>query len=169
MSEVIEILGLDPRCLVTEKLAPPHPLPFVSRRALKRVKERLAIPRFCNCCGGPVRLVNNMEIYGREYGDWPYAYRCEHCGAYVGLHPKTDLPLGTLADRETREARKQKRLFIPLIRDRFNGNRDAAYQWLANGMGIEKRYCHWGIFTAEQCETAARFIAQELRKMPCQN
>lgn len=158
----IQILGVDPRCLVTEKLKAPHPLPFVSRRALKRVKERLAIPKLCNCCGGPVRLVNNMEIYnGTEYGEWPFAYRCEHCEAYVGVHPKTDLPLGTLADQPTRAARKQKQLFIPLIRARFGGDRNAAYQWLADGIGIPKRMCHWGIFSIDQCDQAAAFIKKE--------
>lgn len=155
----IQILGIDPRCLVTAKLPAPTPLPFVSRRALKRVKDRLDPPTKCDCCGGKVELVNNSEIYnGRSYGDWPYAYRCADCGAYVGLHPQTDLPLGTLADYATRAARKQKKLFIPLIQSRFGGDREAAYQWLADGMGIEKRLCHWGIFTVEQCNQAACFI-----------
>lgn len=166
----IEVMGIDPRCLSTKKLKAPHPLPFVSRRALKRVRDRLAIPKFCNCCGGPVRLISNMEIYnGTEYGDWPYAYRCENCEAYVGLHPKTDLPLGTLADHATREARKQKKLFISIIKSHFKGRSDAAYQWLSDSMGIEKRMCHWGIFTIEQCNQAAtiieRFISETRRSM----
>ena len=166
----IEVLGIDPRCLSTKKLKAPPPLPFVSRRALKRVRERLAIPTVCNCCGGSVRLVNNMEIYnGTEYGDWPYAYRCEHCGAYVGLHPQTDLPLGTMADHATRSARKQKKLFIHLTKSHFKGSRDAAYQWLADSMGIEKRMCHWGVFTIEQCNQAAtiieRFISETGREV----
>ncbi len=39
--------------------------------------------------------------------DWPWVYICEGCGSYVGMHPFTDIPLGTLADAATREARKE--------------------------------------------------------------
>lgn len=159
----IEIHGIDPRCLVTEKLKPPHPLPFVSRRALKRVRDRLDPPAKCDCCGGKVELVNNCEIYnGRSYGDWPYAYRCVGCHAYVGLHPQTDLPLGTMADEDTRQARKDTKGPFTELLQKFDGNRDAAYAWLAQAMGIEKKHCHFGLFTAEQCDLAWELIEQRL-------
>ncbi|HWK69993.1 MAG TPA: zinc-finger-containing protein [Burkholderiaceae bacterium] len=159
----IEVLGIDPRCLVTQKLPAPAPLPYVSRRALGRVRDRLDPPAKCDCCGGTVKLVNNSEIYnGRSYGDWPYAYLCTECGAYVGLHPKTDLPLGTMADEETRQARKDtKEPFTDLL-EHFNGDRNAAYEWLAGAMGIEKKYCHFGLFTTEQCDLAWEVIEQKL-------
>ncbi|MFG8677889.1 zinc-finger-containing protein [Pseudomonas aeruginosa] len=87
---------IDPRANSPEKLVPPAPLPHVSRGALKRIKHPQPIPTGCPHCGGLVRLVSNRVIYGREYGDWPYAYACTGtgCGAYVGLHPDTDVPLG---------------------------------------------------------------------------
>lgn len=153
----MKVLDVDPRHLSTTKLEPPHPLPYISRGALKRVKDRLDPPTRCHLCSNPVRLALNREIYGQDYGAWPFVYLCRGCGAYVGLHPETDLPLGTLADRPTREARKYaKNLFMPIVNKRFKRNRDAAYGWLAREMGIDKRLCHFALFTEDQAHRAAR-------------
>lgn len=157
---VVEILGVDPRCLSTEKLIAPDPLPYISRRSLRRVKDRISVQSICNCCGGTARLVSNDEIYGREYGDWPYAYLCSDCGAYVGLHPNTDLPLGTLADRPTREARKaSKALFFDVLMKRYGKDRNRAYAHLAAEMGIDQRRCHFGLFGVAECQAAATALA----------
>ncbi|MFY3305270.1 zinc-finger-containing protein, partial [Achromobacter xylosoxidans] len=83
----IQVLGVDPRSRSKTQLTAPAPLPYVSRRALARVRDRIEPPKACHCCGGQVRLISNAEIYGREYGPWPFAYLCSQCGAYVGLHP----------------------------------------------------------------------------------
>ena len=157
------VRGVDPRAQATDKLPAPGPLPYVSRRALARVKDRLPAPTRCNCCDGMVELVSNAEIYhGREYGDWPYAYLCRGCGAYVGLHPNTDVPLGTLADKPTREARKSaKAVFMSLVGHLFKGDRTAGYAWLAAGMRIDPRRCHFGMFTVEQCAQAITFMNRE--------
>lgn len=148
----------------SEKIDPPAPLPYVSRRALSRVKDAMPKPEACQYCGGRVELVNHAEIYGgREYGDWPYAYLCRGCGAYVGLHPHTDIPLGTLADKETREARKAvKPGFMRLVSSRFGGDRSAAYLWLACRMEIDARECHFGMFDVQRCREAMKIINQAL-------
>lgn len=143
-----------------DKLPARDPLPYISRRALARVKDKVDAPTACPYCAGKVDLVSNSEIYrGTEYGDWPYAYLCRGCGAYVGLHPSTDIPLGTLADKETREARKTaKEPFFHLARKRFGGDRSAAYQWLAGRMDIPASQCHFGMFSADQCAKALSII-----------
>src|SRR5690606_15428334 len=122
-----DVLGIDPRAHSAEKLGAPHPLPLISRRCLARVQDRIEPPTECPHCSGTVALVNNAEISGRSYGDWPYAYWCEDCDAYVGLHPKTDLPLGTLATPAMREARKQaKSVFMVMVDQRFKGDGNKA-------------------------------------------
>lgn len=156
----------DIRCLLTEKITPPHPLPYVSRRALKRVKDSLPIPEDCNNCGLPVELVSNAEIYGREYGDWPYAYRCISCDSYVGLHPDTDLPLGTLADKQTREARKSYKGSFFTLCDFRGWSRNQGYAWLAKQMGIEKSQCHWGMFSVAQAEMAGSICQKAIQERP---
>ena len=147
---------IDARAMSTERLAAPSPLPYVSRKALRRIKHPAPAPTVCPFCGCAVELVNNREIYGREYGDWPYAYRCANwntdCGAYVGLHPNTDVPLGTLADKRLRTARNaNKKLFLEISE---GIDRNDAYAWLADQMGMSIAECHFGLFDVDQCQRA---------------
>ena len=74
--------------------------------ALARVRDRVTPPAECPKCRSTVDLVNHAEIYGKEYG-WPLLYLCCGCGARVGTHPGTDIPLGTLADERTIKARRE--------------------------------------------------------------
>lgn len=161
-----DVLGIDKRAFLSEKITH-QVLPFISRRALKRVKDRLEPPVKCDCCDGDsVDLVSNSEIYnGREYGEWPYVYLCLNCGAYVGLHKFTDLPLGTMADKKTREARKKKQAFSRAIYIRFNGDTSEAYKWLAKKMGISTKICHFGFFSIEQCDEVVRHAENLMHQM----
>lgn len=153
-------MAIDTRAFSQEHLVAPEPLPFISRRALKRIADPAPIPTSCKC-GGCVELVENSEIYnGRTYGDWPYAYLCRDCDSYVGTHPSTDIPLGTLADKKTRDARNVcKKVFEPIWR---NGemSRSKAYAWLAERMGIEVSACHFGLFDVDQCYQAAKICRE---------
>ncbi|WP_338881521.1 zinc-finger-containing protein [Achromobacter veterisilvae] len=160
----ITVLGVDPRSRSKQKLQAPAPLPHVSRRALARVRDRIAPPTACHCCRGPVKLTNNRDIYaGQSFGEWPYVYRCTQCQAYVGLHPDTDLPLGIMASKETIKARKDaKFLFQRLTKERFANNRTAAYAWLAKALGIAPSICHFGMFGHDQADRAADVCRAQL-------
>lgn len=148
-------MAVDPRANSPEKIVPPAPLPMVSRRALGRVKDWMAPPTACPYCGGSVRLVNNSEIYrGKSYGEWPYAYHCKPCDAMVGLHPFTDLPLGTMADKELREARKEAKSLWQSIQRENSWSRNQAYDWLAKQMKIPKQECHFGHFDLDRANEA---------------
>lgn len=147
--------SVDPRAYSEHKLVPPAPLPHVSRHALRRVKDWMPPPTCCPYCDGPVRLVVNSEIYrGRAYGDWPYAYLCRPCDAFVGLHPETDLPLGTLANRELREARKVAKRLWSMVASAERMDRTQAYAWLAKRMRIPPAECHFGHFNLQRAALA---------------
>lgn len=139
----------------------------ICRRAVKRVKNPLPVPTECRYCQGTVRLANNSEVYGRSYGSWPYLYLCENtqCRAYVGLHPRTDIPLGSLADARLREARKnEKRHFDRLWRpgpQAMFSNRSEAYSWLADKLEIPLAACHWAWFDLARCRKAGQICQQE--------
>ena len=79
-----------------------------SHKAIARVKNPLPVPDSCPYCGDQVEIKENKVIFGRNTGEWPWIYQCadDNCDAYVGMHPFTHIPLGTLADQETRERRK---------------------------------------------------------------
>lgn len=125
-----------------------------SKKAIARVRNPLPVPICCPNCGEPVDIVNHDVIYGRSYGDWPWAYRCSDakCDSHVGMHPYTNIPLGTIANATTRNARKiAKNAFNPRWQ---NGNisRKAAYAWLAAQLGISNvEECHIGWFDTATC------------------
>lgn len=130
-------------------------------RAVNRVKNPLPAPDSCRYCGASVRVVSNAVIYGRAYGNWPWAFRCAGCGAYVGMHPYTAIPLGTLANRALRRARNEsKRPFEALWRQGAM-DRDEAYLALATHLGIEVQECHFGWFEHDQCERALEWATDE--------
>lgn len=158
-------MSTDPRIEGEARIAPPAPLPYVSRRALKRVSDRMAPPTECRYCRGPVELVSNDQIYnGRQYGDWPYAYLCRPCDAFVGLHPNTDLPLGTIANRELREARKESKAAWQRLSKSRGWKRGEAYRWLAGQMEIPASECHFGHFELDRATTALTVCRREASK-----
>lgn len=161
----------DQRYRMVNPLTPPFPLPHVSRASLRRIQNPLPVPTVCPYCEGEVALDSNDVIYrGKRYGDWPYVYHCAgDCDAYVGLHPNTDIPLGSLADRETREARKEsKALFFEWLRIAgLERQRNKAYPLLADAMGIPIADCHFAMFDVAKCVEAqallGHFIAERLQ------
>ncbi|VWD55868.1 zinc-finger-containing protein [Burkholderia contaminans] len=114
-----------------------------------RVKNPLPAPTTCPYDGGPVEIVNNSAIYGREYGEWPWAFLCRSYRAYVG----PAIPLGTLADEPTRDARKRAKAAFNPIWQSGAMTRTDAYIWLARQLGIENHEeCHIGWFDVATCD-----------------
>lgn len=127
--------------------------------ALKRVPDHLPIPKTCCYCQSRVVIKHHTEVYGKVYNEWPWLYGCTKCDAQVGMHPFTNLPLGTLADRPTRQARI-------LFKNRFNTlwkggamDRTKAYRKLAKTMNIPFKDCHIGYFSIADCERAQQALA----------
>lgn len=132
-----------------------------SRSATARVRNPLPVPESCPNCGSPVFIDSNSCIYGREHGEWPWALMCTGCDSYVGLHPFTGIPLGTLATPQIRAARKAaKAAFNPLWEgDRAQMTRTAAYGWLAAELGIANvEECHIAWFGVAQCRAVEAAI-----------
>ena len=126
-----------------------------SKVALARVKHPLSAPTECRYCAGKVSLVNNAVFYGgTEYG-WPLAYCCASCGARVGCHPETDVPLGTLADGPTMKARRAAHdAFDPLWRGKTPWHRKEAYRALARVMGLQT--AHISHFDEHECDRVVK-------------
>ena len=137
-----------------------------SRRATARVRDPLPVPTFCHLCGGPVECLENKVVYGRNFGEWPWIYPCSSCHARVGLHPFTAIPLGTLADEPTREARIAAKLTFKAWRETRGLSRSDAYAALAEEMGIPARECHFGWFREARCNEAIRAVAKLFGRDP---
>lgn len=115
----------------------------------------------CQYCGKEAQYVDSEIIYGRSYG---MIYLCSDCDAYVGVHKGTDTPLGILANKELREAKKEAHYYFDqiaktnLINKIYKeyipkiSNRNKAYLWLSKQMNIERDLCHIGMFGVEECK-----------------
>ncbi|MBK4735985.1 zinc-finger-containing protein [Noviherbaspirillum pedocola] len=130
------------------------------QRAIARVLNPLPAPKRCPDCGAKVEIVNHTAIYGKAYSEWPWAYRCTatwKCDSRVGMHPQTNIPLGALANRETRAARMQaKDAFNPLWQSK-RMTRSEAYAWLAKQLSIAKvESCHIGWFDVKTCQRVVK-------------
>lgn len=145
-----------------------------SRKAIARVKNPLPVPTECNCCRDfetgeqskdCIEIVENCEIYGKNYGEWPWVYMCIICKAYVGLHPFTDIPLGTLADGPTRQARKKAKEPFELLHLNGKLSRSEAYRLLAEKMGITVSECHFSWFDVEQCKKAQSMVREIFKEI----
>lgn len=114
----------------------------------------------CSICGGPVSFVTNSVVYGADVGDDPHIYLCddEKCCAYVGVHPGTDQPLGTMADEATRRARQVAHAAFDQVWKSGKMRRRDAYEWLTRKMEMTMDECHIGKFTVEQCQKVVNII-----------
>ncbi len=153
---------IDPRAYSSEKIIPPSPLPYVSRNALKRLEGVAPMSDTCRYCSSPVVLTSNATLYRRSYGKWPYIYLCTCCKAYVGLHPGTDLPLGTLANAHLREKRQKSKLVFNELMWLTQASRTKMYLFLAWEMNLHPSQCHFASFEATDCDRAERICAHYL-------
>lgn len=125
-----------------------------SKTATARVLNPLPAPETCPYCSGPAKILTHKEIYGKDFNDWPWMYGCKRCDAYVGMHPFTNIPLGTIANAELRKARNVCKKSFERIWQEGRKTRSEAYAWLAEQMKMTREACHFGWFNAEQCYEA---------------
>ena len=131
----------------------------------------------CNLCWWEVILLNPWQAYWSRYkhhtddGEWipiSYIYRCKECSWQVWCHWSTEKPLGTLADKETRNARHlTHKLLDPLWENSGKGNykswsrwkrRRELYKMIWKEMWIEKDCMHIWMFDINKCREAYRII-----------
>jgi hypothetical protein len=86
---------------------------------------------------------------------WPWIWRCNDCKAFVGCHNQTRIPMGRIADANTRRLRAHAHIaFDPIWHEFKLLSRVKAYNWLARQMSIESSECHFAWMTAEQLQKA---------------
>lgn len=114
-------------------------------------EELILAGQTCPYCKRPSVLTGANVIYGKEYYD-KYIYLCRPCDAYVGCHPGTCTPLGSLSNKELRQWRQVAHsYFDPMWKNR-PGKRGAAYAWMTKVMDLRPGTAHIGMFTVEQCK-----------------
>ena len=121
----------------------------------------------CPYCGIRSQLVNGTVIYPHRYDlrDKNFYY-CKDCNAYCGCHGGTTKPLGTLANKELRTARRKAHeyfdaLWINIRKTHIWYNRSQAYADLAEYMELPSRLVHIGQFDLDQCKKVLGFKLKE--------
>lgn len=115
----------------------------------------------CPYCGGPAHCVTGAVLYGNRFDllDKKF-WRCKPCGAHVGCHPGTAIPLGRLANKQLRKAKMAAHAaFDPLWKSR-EMTRSQAYAWLADALGISPANCHIGMFDVDGCNAVIAAVAE---------
>jgi hypothetical protein len=130
----------------------------------KHIGARGGQAPICPYCSGESILSDNRIIYGRKYGHG-LAYVCEHypdCDSYCGTH-KDGTPLGTLANKELRDARKGAHIAFDRLWKEGHYKRRTAYMFLAVRMGLTFDETHIAMMTVNQCRQV-RLISAQLYK-----
>ena len=102
----------------------------------------------------PVCFCGRTGVLRESRYGWFWSCPDRQCDGLVGCHPGTKVPLGTMAGKATRQARKAAHdafdaLWQPMGRQR-KIYRSAAYAWLAEAMGVPD--IHIGTMTRAQAE-----------------
>ncbi len=122
----------------------------------------------CPYCLAGAELVEGTEIYGHDYPDRKF-WLCRKCRSYVGCHPGTDVPLGSLANEELRRWRRQAHLSLdPLWKgkpDEKNLRREV-YEKVAELLGLKVADAHIAKFDVEKCKKVVSLVelAKEVGK-----
>jgi ssDNA-binding Zn-finger/Zn-ribbon topoisomerase 1 len=96
-------------------------------------------------CGADARLRRS------KYGPFWSCSLWPECDGTVGCHPGTTTPLGTLADKATRQARiKAHDAFDALWQPLGKSYRATAYRMLAEELEVDE--AHMGEMSREDCE-----------------
>jgi hypothetical protein len=123
----------------------------------------------CPHCGNHAELVTGAVLYPHR-ADLAHLkfWRCAPCNAYVGCHRKGavsdgvrsdgTLPLGKLANPQERTWRSRAHAAFDPLWKSARISRSDAYELLATGMGLDKKDCHIGSFTVEQCMKVIRCV-----------
>lgn len=128
------------------------------------IQVQIRYGEICPYCGNKPVLKDSIEIYGQSYG---LIWHCEPCGAYVGVHKGTEVPLGRLANGVLREYKKQAHAAFDVIwQHKISRSmskkvaRGETYNWLAEQMGMEPKDCHIGMFDENQCVEVIKICSQ---------
>ncbi len=107
----------------------------------------------CHECENLAVLVTGADVYPHRSDLHHKSFWKCACGAYVGCHPGTTIPLGSPCGPTTRTMRaKAHAAFDPLWKTKADRDgvsktkaRGAGYKWLAGELGIEPSACHIGM------------------------
>lgn len=115
----------------------------------------------CPFCDKEAKWCENKEIYGENYGKSYMVWYCADCNAYVGCHHNTRDPLGTMADKPTREWRSRAHRALDPLWEKKTMRRSEVYNLLRNHFGFS---IHVAQSDIEMCKKIIKFFKKKALK-----
>ena len=122
----------------------------------------------CPYCGALAKLVSGGVIYTKSESKqfWACTFY-PGCDAYVGCHPGTTKPLGTLANAALRKARGACHILFDQTwlckpQAQHHAARAQAYAHLARLLSIPVAKCHFAMFDQHMCALAQKMLTRIL-------
>ena len=117
--------------------------------------------KICPYCKSETSPHTETFVYGKEYRG-RMVICCKNypnCDAYVGTHENGEA-LGRLAKKELRQVRNatHKAFDVIWVNNKYC-DRDTAYEWLSDQLGVPLEYTHIGMFNEETCRKAIKLCS----------
>lgn len=117
----------------------------------------------CDYCKNEATLITGNALYDRKDLDHLLFWKCDACQAWVGCHPDTCVPFGSLAKLELRNARRSTHAVFDRLWKSGNMRRTAAYDWLAQAMQLPHHLRHIGMFDEATCVKAQKLCNTRMK------
>lgn len=137
---------------------------IISKENVKVVGDMPISQRDVRCpyCQNQAVLMTTEQFYGKDFGTNMWV--CRPCQAYVGTHHRTDVPLGTLANKTLREWRKKVHQAVDPMWKSRQMTRSQVYKWIQEAMNLSQEEAHIGMMNEEQCQQLLLLCEQKGRK-----
>ena len=121
------------------------------------------MPVLCEYCKREAKIVTGGALYGRKDLDHKLFWKCDPCDAWVGCHPSTSFPLGSLANADLRLARRATHAAFDRMWKTGGMTRSQSYDWLAQAMQLPHHLCHIGMFDEAACTRAQKLCNERMK------
>jgi hypothetical protein len=120
----------------------------------------------CPYCSRPLELVTGARLYPdrTDLHHKPF-WACFPCEAWVGCHPGTTKRLGRVAKADTRALKRAAHSAFDKLWTSGHMTRSAAYRWLGQQLGLDKRDCHIGWMDDAQLRETVRLSHQRFHHL----
>lgn len=121
-------------------------------------KKKLRPKRiYCPYCNAPAVLQRTDQVYGVECDTMLYV--CKNypaCDTYIRTIPGTMQPLGTMANAELRQLRRETHEVFDQLYLRHLMTKDAAYDWMAFWLSCQRSNAHIAMLDTFACKLVAQ-------------
>lgn len=129
-------------------------------------KKEILAGNLCPYCNDLTKRIKGSEIYGE---DTPWAdldfMLCRPCWAYTGVHQKSGIALGSVANALLRDKRRAAHQVFDRLYQEADLTRTQAYLWLAKQLDLNRKLTHIGIFGEETCDLVVELVPPFLEKL----